>query len=94
MNFGDRGAFTLPVLPNTPLPPAGFPLFGLADSRLSTPQLNRNSCLSVSELSEHTGICQRTLREKIKANEFRWHRVGNRVFIVWGEFLEDTELRQ
>lgn len=84
---------TLPVLPNTPLPPADFPFFGLAGRKLSMPQLNPSSCLSISELSEHTGICQRTLREKKKANEFRWHKVGDRVFIVWGEFLKDTELR-
>jgi len=93
MNFGERGAITLPVLPNTPLPPAGFPFFGLANSTLSTSQLSHDSCLKISELSKRIGVCERALREGMKANEFRWHRVRGRQFIIWGEFLEDTEFR-
>ena len=91
MKFGKRGTITFSAMPNTPLPPAGLPFSELLNYKAPKPELYPSSCLKISELSAHIGVCERTLREKIKANELRAHRVGDRQLIVWGEFLKDTE---
>lgn len=82
----------MPVLQNTPLPPAGFYFSAGSNFNPPLPVTDpRMKFLDVAELSDLTGICQRTLREQMAQRKFRWHGSGRRKVINLGEWLEDTE---